>query len=147
VTATKKKPDAFGSMLCAMQAAYEDEIHRLADALRARILAGEFSGSTPPGPVRGDPRDEPRYLVLERELEKTHPWLATLRGRLAVEAASRWIVAREKAMGDCTDGIVYGPGDHAAECMTHDILAVAAARGWVRRMRHINDETYELRVA
>jgi hypothetical protein len=154
--ATKRKPDTFGSLLAAMQATYEDEIHRLADLYRPRILAGEFSGSTPPGPIRGDPRDEPRYLALERDLEKTHPWITGgERSRLAVVACSRWLVASTKACTDPKTGdrVSLGwDGDFAdklaAECMTHDVLAVAAARGWIRPMRYISaPEPYALRVA
>jgi hypothetical protein len=153
---TKKKPDTFGALLCAMQAAYEDEIHRLADLYRPRILAGEFSGSTPPGPVRGDPRDEPRYLALERDLEKTHPWITGgERTRLVVVACSRWLTAADKACMDPKSGekvSLCWDGDFAdafaPECMAHDILAVAASRGWVKPMRFISaPELYALRVA
>jgi hypothetical protein len=140
VTATKKKPDAFASMLAALQAVYEEEAHRLADVYRSRILAGEFSGD--------EPNDGPNYLRLERELAETHPWLATPRGRLAAEAASRWLVVRETAMSGHLSELEYQPGDIAAECMAHDILSLAAARGWVKRMRSIDDDdTYALRVA
>lgn len=140
MTATKRKPDAFALMLAAIQAIYEEEIHRLMDVYRSRILAGEFSGDTP--------NDGPSFLRLERELAKTHPWLATPRGRLVVEAASRWIVVREKAMAGHLHELEYQPGDIAAEAMAHDILSLAAARGWVKRMRSIDDEdTYALRVA
>jgi hypothetical protein len=145
VTARAKKPDAFGSMLDALRALYEQELARLADLYRPRILAGEFSGNGPDGP---------RYLALERELGKTHPWLATQRGRLAVEAASRWITSEHISVGD--GATEYELGDCASECMANDVMAVAAERGWVRHYTGgfakgakmgEEDEVYELRVA
>ncbi len=125
--ATKKKPDAFGSLLAALQALYEDEIHRLVEVYRPRILAGEFSGHE---------RDESeKYLRLERELRETHPWLATERGQHAAVAASRCL-ARTLEGGYRVDSL------DGAECMGHDIMDLAAARRWVKR-----DEPYALRVA
>jgi hypothetical protein len=155
MTTKTKTPDTFAVLLSALQAVYQDEINRLADVYRPRILAGEFSGTTPPGPVRGDPRDEPRHLALERDIEKTHPWITGgERTRLAVVACSRWLEAFEKACTNPRTGekVCNGwDGDFAdqfaAECMSHDILAVAASRGWVRPMRFINaGESYALRV-
>jgi hypothetical protein len=76
-----------------------------------------------------------------------HPWLQTKtqRGRLAVEAASRWIAsgyvsgetgAAEDSLGDC-----------AAECMAHDILALTAARKWIKPYSGQSSDRYALRVA
>jgi hypothetical protein len=141
---TTKTPDLFGSLLAALCAAYETELARLADIYRPRILAGEFSGNTGvDGDRRGPEQGDPCHLRLERELGGSHPWLATQRGRLAVEAASKWITsnfvsgetgAPENELGDC-----------AAECMAHDVLSVAAERGWVKRYK--DAQPYTLRVA
>lgn len=156
MTATEtKNHEAFSGILGALRAVYEAEIARLADAYRPRILAGEFSGETPPGPIRGVPQDEPRYLALERELEKTHPWVTGgERERLAVVACSRWLKDVEEAR-IARDGTVLDVGWDAefadrlaAECMSHDILGVAASRGWVRRLRTLQDpRPYALKVA
>lgn len=147
-TKTRASRSTFDHLLATMAALYETEVARLVDVYRTRILEGEFSGHTSP------PNDHPRYMHLEEEFQKSHPWLASRSGRLVVEAASRWMVARELAMTNpkteetLSEGLEYWPGDMAAECLAHDVLAVAAARGWVKRMRFLgDDEIYVLRVA
>ena len=141
------KLDAFDAMLTAFRAIYDAEIGRLADRYRARILDGEFSGDTPP------PNDGPRFLALAEELEKTHPWLATQRKRVMVVGAAHWWLEKEEAaMTDpktgvtLAEGVELEQGEVAAECMAHDILAVAAGLGWVKPMRFLNDDAYALRV-
>ena len=133
---TKKteKTDAFGFLIAALAALYGDEILRLVDVYRPRILAGEFSG---------DDKDGPRHLHLSEELARSHPWLQSERGAWVVSASSRWFDDHAKAMGSVgpDDGFERG----SEQCMAHDILRVAAERGWVKRMRHINDnDTYAL---
>lgn len=157
MTRTPMISDAFGSILIALRAAYEAEIARLADVYRPRILAGEFSGDEQrDGPVISS--GDPRYLRLEREIEKTHPWISgggRERERLAVVTCSRWLITIDKAATDPKTGARLGTGwdgdfadRFAAECMAHDILAVAAERGWVKRMRYLGDEgLYALKVA
>ena len=117
MTAATGKPDAFGFLLCTLQALYEDEIHRLVDVYRPRILAGEFSGEEPDG-------NGVKFQRLERELRKTHPWLATERGRIVVLGASRWLADEQNEL---SDGL---PDEYADECMAHDIMQIAAARRW-----------------
>ncbi len=145
--ATKSKPSAFDHLVAAAMALYEEEMERLADELRPRILAGEFSDASG--------RDgAPGWMVLMRHLEETHPWMTTQRKQLVTTAASRWLDREEKALTDPADGKVLSGGISceagldALECMAHDVLAVAAARGWVKRMGYINAPgTYALRVA
>lgn len=141
-----KTTDAFSNALSLLRCLYEAEIERLSGEYRARILAGEFSTT--------NDDEGPNFLRLERELAASHPWLADQRGRLVAEACSRWLADKEKALthprtGErLGEGVEYDPGDMAAECMAHDVLAVAASRGWVRRMRYLNDrDLYALRVA
>ena len=145
--AANSKPSPFDHLVAAMAALYEEELLRLVDQLRPRILAGEFSDV--PGKDDG-----PRWQVLGDHLMRTHPWLATERGRQVTEAVTHWHERPTKAATNPKDGSVLGwggednPGDNAGEWMAHDILWVAAARGWVKRMRYINDsDTYALRVA
>ncbi len=139
MTATKKKPDAFGSLLAAFQALYEEEINRLVEVYRPRILAGEFSGNEDVNGGTGN--GGPKHLRLADELQKTHPWLKTQPGRFAVASASRW--SAEADFDGYEDASVV-----AAECMSHDILDTAAARGWVKRWRDgMAPDPYALRVA
>ena len=131
---------AFNSVLGALRAVYEAEIERLADVYRPRILAGEFS-------ERASNTGDVAFLGLERDLEKTHPWITGgERERLAVVACSRWLQAAGKACTNPKTGKTLSlgwDGDFAdrlaAECMSHDVLAVAAKRGWVKPMRFIGD--------
>jgi hypothetical protein len=142
-----KTPAPLDCLLATLADQYEEEIHRLADELQPRILAGEFSGI---------PGGWPGWLVLASHLEGSNKWLATRRRRLVTLAACRWLEREEKALTDPMDGHLLSGGvvgdgvdDRAAgECMSHDVLAVAAARGWVKRMGFINDpDPYALKVA
>ncbi len=130
------RPDVFASFVGAFRAMYQDEIERLADVYAERIIVGEFSGAPPQG--------DPRYMILEDDLAKTHPWVATQPGRLMVVACSRWLTkgyisgengAVENLLGDC-----------GAECMAADVLAVAAERGWVESYND-GENPYALRFA
>lgn len=75
--------------------------------------------------------------------------------RLAVVACSRWVTVAHKAAKNPKSGeeVDLGWGADfadvlAAECMTQDILNVAAERGWVKRLRFLNDDNlYALKVA
>jgi hypothetical protein len=145
VTAKTKTPDAFGSILAALRAMYEAEIARLADVLRPRIMSGEFSGNTgidQRTKVRGPDQGDPCHMQLEDELRKTHPWVATPSGARAVLACSTW-----PDRGSCTRDETGGWTDReiAAECMSHDILAAAASRGWVKP--YCDAQPYTLRAA
>lgn len=144
--ALNPRPDAFPAALDALRAIYAAELDRLADVYRARILAGEFSDD-------GDGNRVP-YQDLERALGASHPWLATQSGRLAVEACSPYLARRVEVLTHprtgavLLDGIEHEQGDMGAECMTHDLLAVAAKRGWVTPLRYLNAaRLYALRVA
>lgn len=150
-----KNQEAFAGILGALKAVYEAEIERLTELYRPRILAGEFSGCTPPGP-RPWLGDDPRYLALERELEKTHPWVtASEQSRLAVVACSRWVTMAHKAATNPKTGEELDMGwgadfadTLAAECMMQDILNAAAERGWVKRLRFLNEHNlFALKVA
>lgn len=135
MTTNSSRPDAFSALLDALGATYEAEIARITDVNRTRILGGEFSG---------DERDEtPRYLRLEKELEK-HPWLKTKSGRLAVESVSEWSRSGHVSAED--GAVEHRMGDCAAECMAHDVLALAVARGWVKGYRPMGP-SYVLKVA
>jgi hypothetical protein len=115
---------------------YQGEVERLATVYRDRILKGEFSGHEADG--RG-----PKYQRLQNELAETHPWLAgevdwdgatSPVGRL-VSAVSPWVVGgrQEKALRRLS-----GWNDCPGEAMAHDVLAVAAQRGWVKPMTYLN---------
>jgi hypothetical protein len=120
-----------------MQEAYRREVERLATELESQILAGEFSG------LEDEGRGGPKHLRLREELVQTHPWAKDERaGRIAF-ACSRWRVAQEKALNGLT-----GWEDDPAEAMAHDVLAVAAERGWVKPMRYLNDsDLYAVKAA
>lgn len=122
MTATTKRPDAFGSMLTAFATLYKGEIERLADENRGRILAGELSGYD-------DRMSEPRYFRFERELEERHPWLRTIRGSMAVIGISSWTRDPRNNVELSEDRIIR---NSAAECMVNDVMLLAVARGWVK---------------
>jgi hypothetical protein len=138
---TTKKPDAFGSILAALAAVYEAEIARLADLYRPRILAGEFSGR--------HSADALAFLRLEEEIAATHPWARDLRAGRSVLAVSPWAYSDWTSFGHGCETELAGPalGEEVAECMSHDVLALAAARGWVKRYREHDEAPYALRVA
>jgi hypothetical protein len=123
VSRPTKKPDAFASALVVIRAAYGEEIRRLAEAYRPRILSGEFSGRDKGGDLA--------YMRLEQEIAERHPWAK--RGELgrAVLAVSPWVTDGRSALGELEIEL-EGPGlaQEVGECMCHDILAVAAERGW-----------------
>jgi hypothetical protein len=146
VTAPARKPDLFSGVLAALQTAYAEEVRRLADEYRPRILAGEFSGFEGIDRIGGVDRigpdqGAPRHIRLENDLEKRHPWIRTTHGARAVLACSSWPdrpgCSRDDAPG--TDRQI------AAESMAHDVLAVAVERGWVKPYRMYGG-AYALRV-
>lgn len=142
--AATKNCEAFTGIIGALKAVYEAEILRLAETRRERILAGEFSGDTS--------RDGgPAHKRLEDELEATHPWARDVALARAVLAVSGW--ARNEnstiAPGSGLDvGLTFDDGlaGEVAECMAHDILAVAVSRGWVRGYKRLGP-SYLLKVA
>jgi hypothetical protein len=146
VTASSRKPDLFSGVLAALQAAYAQEVRRLADEYRLRILAGEFSGLEGVDRICGVERigpDQggPRHIRLEQEL-KRHPWIRSTYGARAVLACSSW-----PDRAGCTRDDAPGTDrEIAAESMSHDILAVAVERGWVKPYRMYGG-AYALRVA
>ncbi len=142
MSAAAKKPDAFGATLEALRTIYEEEIKRLVEVYRPRVLTGEFSGT-------GD--TAPRYFELEDDLEEHHPWLRTVKSAMAIIGVSPWTVSGhpENCVELSEDRIVRAS---AAECMAHDIMWAAVARRWVKppaKGKHQNDaeEPYALRVA
>ncbi len=132
---TKEVEPTFPGLLEQLRSIYSHEVERLTEALRPRILAGEFSGI--------DADSGPMYLALAEELEGSHPWLQCERSAHAVAAASRWFTAHEGPLGDaCDDGL----NREADQCMAHDILAIAAERGWVKPLRDLGEsEPYAVR--
>ncbi len=149
----------FGRLIETMRALYEEEVDRLSDVYAPRILAGEFSGEEDTdgiGPAGWQiSRGDPRYLRLERELKdgQPHPFLATERSRLVVVACSGWFEAERNSVTNPKTGEqlvdAFDTSEEcAAECLAHDVLAVAAARRWVKPMRYLGDRAcYALRVA
>jgi hypothetical protein len=140
VSRPTKKPDAFASALVVIRAAYGEEICRLAEAYRPRILSGEFSGR--------DKEGDPAHMRLEQEIAERHPWAR--RGALgrAVLAVSPWVTDGRSALAELEIAL-EGPGlaCEVGECVCHDVLAAAAKRGWVEPLRKIDERApYRLRV-
>jgi hypothetical protein len=138
-----KNHGAFTGILGALKAVYEAEIERLADAYRTRILAGEFSGDVTPG---GDSK----HRELEDEIEAVHPWPRDVALGRAVLAVSPWAFGTESTVtpGSGLEVSLFGAAlaGEVAECMAHDVLALAVARGWVKSYRRLGP-SYVLRVA
>lgn len=145
-----KNQEAFTGIFGALKAVYEAEIERLTEFHRPRILAGEFSGSTPPIRISGIPQDEPRHIALEREIEKTHPWARDAEMGRAVLAVSGWAYNDHSSLLDGAMEIGMdlhgGLGREVGECLAHDILTLAASRGWVKGYKPLGP-SYVLKVA
>lgn len=135
--------EAFTGIFGALRAVYEAEIGRLTEAYRARILAGEFSGTADAG--RGDPA----YIRLENELEKAHPWAQSAELGRAVLAVSGWAHSDHATFENGLEAglnLDDGLGAEVAECLAHDVLALAVRRGWVKGYKP-NAPAYLLKVA
>jgi hypothetical protein len=115
----------FAHQLADLKRTYAREVDRLVVEYRERILAGEFSGNEPDGP---------RYIRLEYDLARRHPWLRTVEGALSVIAVSRWskVTSSSNCIEFSTARIIKLS---ASECLAHDVLALAAQRGWVGPLR------------
>jgi hypothetical protein len=118
---------AFAAVVAELRDLYDQEVSRLAEALRPRIQAGEFSGNDDDGP---------RYLRLADELLATHPWLKTDRLKAMVAASSHWFSDFAEALGDLGDD---GFQQSAQVCLAHDVLAAAARYGWVHAVKRLTD--------
>ncbi len=104
---TKKRPDALPRRCLSLsEALYEAEIQRLSRHLPTAHPRRAYCGAND---------NDPRYLILDAELAKTHPWLATQQARLVVVACShRFTTGRVSG----EDGLVENQlGDCASECM------------------------------
>lgn len=143
--AATKNHEAFTGIIGALTAVYEAEILRLAaETYRERILMGEFSGDAS--------RDGgPAHKRLEDELEGTHPWTKDVALARAVLAVSGWGRNENSTIAPGSGlevGLTFDAGlaGEVAECMAHDILAVAVSRGWVRGYKRLGP-SYLLKVA
>ncbi len=80
---TRATPSAWDALREALRALYVEEIERLAEKLKPRILMGEFSGMNAE-------ETEPKYMSLERDLTEHHPWLRSVASARAIIGISPW---------------------------------------------------------
>ncbi len=133
--------EAFTGIFGALRAVYQAEVERLADVLRLRILAGEFSGT------ENDGRGDPAHNRLQEELEKTHPWAQGEELGRAVLAVSPWAYSDKCTMvGLGVEFDDVGLRSEVSECLAHDVLELAVSRGWVRGYKRLGP-SYMLKVA
>ncbi len=122
-------PRTFEAAWEAMRAAYRREVERLADELRPRFLAQEFVGYEDENGRKQN--GAPRYMRIEYELYRRHPWFRTANGAIAVMACSPHSMASHNDVEITTAPCTRGSG---AECLATDVLMLAAERGWIRRV-------------
>ncbi len=122
-------PRIFEAAFEAMRAAYRREVERLADELQPRFLADEFVGWEDEN--GGVQNGAPRYMRIENELARRHPWFRTAASAIAVMACSPHSTAPHNDVEITTAPCTRGSG---AECLATDVLMLAAERGWIRRV-------------